>query len=332
MFRTRITELLGIQYPIIQGGMLWISTAELVAAVSEAGALGILSGLTFPSPQELEQEIKKTRSLTDKPFGVNVPLAPAIRVIDYPAYFQTIIKEKVKVVETAGMSPEPYMKALKGAGIKVMHKVTSVRHARAAERAGCDAVIIDGFECAGLPGEEDITSLTLIPLTVDALKIPVIAAGGFGDGRGLVAALALGAEAVLMGTRFMATRESPAHEKAKEWLVAATERDTIIAQRSLRNTARVARTAFSQKVVEMEKQGAKLEELASFISGQREKELVETGDMERGLLHCGQVVGQVRDIPTVKEVVDRTMAGAQEVVGRLSAQGLFQPWRWPALQ
>ena len=239
MFETRVTELFGIKYPIIQGGLLWLARAELVAAVCNAGGLGILSSFTFPTPGGLAEEIAKTKSLTDKPFGVNIPLVPMIRPVNIEEYFNVVIDGGVKVVETAGRSPEPFMERLKGAGVKVIHKVTAVRFARTAQRIGCDAVIIDGFECAGHPGEEDVTSLILIPLTTDAVDIPVIAAGGFGDGRGFVAALALGAEAVLMGTRFMATQECLVHPKVREWLLQATERDTMLVQRSLANSARV---------------------------------------------------------------------------------------------
>lgn len=328
MFKTRITELFDIEYPIIQGGMLWVSQPELVAAVSNAGGLGILSAFTFPSPEDLAVAIRKTRSLTDKPFGVNVPLLPALRPVNFDAYFDVIIEEGVKIVETAGRNPEPYMEKLKKAGIKVMHKCTAVRFARTVERVGCDAVIIDGFECAGHPGEEDVTSLILIPLTVDAVSIPVIAAGGFGDARGFVAALALGAEGVLMGTRFMATKESPIHPNVKELLVRASERDTMLVQRSLRNTARVLRNSIAEKVAEMERAGAQLEELAPLISGLKEKEVFETGDLEKGLIHCGEVVGLIRNIPTVKEVIDEIINGAKEIQRRLASEETFRPLRY----
>jgi nitronate monooxygenase len=330
MFTTRVTQLLGIKYPIIQGGMLWLSRAELVAAVSNAGGLGILSALTFPSPQELAEEIRKTRRLTDQPFGVNITLLPTLRPINIDAYIDAVIDEGVKVVETAGRSPEQYMEKFKKGGIKVMHKCTAVRFARTAERVGCDAVIIDGFECAGHPGEEDVTSLILIPLTADAIKIPVIAAGGFGDARGFIAALALGAEGVLMGTRFMATQESPVHPKVKEWLVKAAERDTMLVQRSLRNTERVLRNAVSEKVAEMEQRGAQLEELAPFLSGLRGRELLESGDLDKGLLACGQVVGLIRHIPTVKEVIDQIISDAIEIRRRLTSEALFEPLRYPS--
>ena len=329
MFKTRITELFGIKYPIIQGGMMWISRAELVAAVSNAGGLGIITAFTFPTPQELADEIKKTRGLTDKPFGVNVTLLPTLRPVDIDGYFNAVIDAGIKIVETAGRSPEAYMERLKAAGIKMIHKCTAVRFARTAQRIGCDAVSIDGFECAGHPGEEDVTSLVLIPLTVDAVEIPVIASGGFGDGRGLVAALALGAEAVNMGTRFMATKEAPGHPKVKEWLVQASERDTLLLLRSFRNTMRALKNPTSEKVLEIERQGADIHQLESLISGRVGRNLLETGDIENGLLIAGQVIGLVHDIPTVKELADRIIKEAEEVVSNIGAKGTFKPLRKP---
>ena len=329
MFKTRITELLGIEHPIVQGGMMWISRAELVAAVSNAGGLGIMTALTFPSPEELAAEIRKTRELTDKPFGVNITLIPTLKAVDYDSYVDVVLEAGIKVVETAGRSPESYMERLKAAGVKVIHKCTAVRFARTAERIGCDVISIDGFECAGHPGEEDVTSLILIPLTTDAVKIPVIASGGFGDGRGLVAALALGAEGINMGTRFMATQESPVHPKVKEWLVQASERDTLLVQRSLRNTARALRNPTAEKVSEMEKQGATLEELAPLISGTEGRKILETGVLDKGILSAGQVVGLVRDIPTVKQLIDGIIQEAKEVASHISAEGTFEPVRKP---
>ena len=328
--KTRITELFGVDYPIIQGGMMWVSRAELVAAVSNAGGLGILSALTFPSPEELAAEIKRTRELTDKTFGVNITLLPTLRPKDIDGYFDVVIKGGIKVVETAGRSPGPYMERLKVAGVKVIHKCTAVRFARKAERIGCDAVSIDGFECAGFPGEEDITSLILIPLTADTLEIPVVASGGFGDGRGLVAALALGAEGVNMGTRFTATQESPIHARVKEWLVQASERNTVLLLRSLRNTERILRNPAAEKVLEMEKQGATLEELAPFITGKEGEKLLETGDLDKGLLGVGQVVGLIHDIPTVKQLIDGIVHEAEEVISYLGAEGVFKPVRKPS--
>ena len=327
MFKTKITEMLGIKYPIIQGGMQWISRAELVSAVSNAGGLGILSALTFPSPEELAAEIKKTKSLTDKPFGVNLTILPTLRPINYDAYIDAISQGGVKIVETAGRSPEPYMERFKVEGIKVIHKCTAVRFAQTAQRVGCDVVSIDGFECAGHPGEEDMTSLILIPRTVDSVDIPVVASGGFGDGRGLVAALALGASAVNMGTRFLATQEAPAHPQLKEKLVQASERNTMLVQRSLRNTARVLRNAASEKVLDMEKRGATLEELAPLISGEKGLEVLETGEMDRGLVSFGQVVGLIHHIPTVKQLIEDIIHEAEEIMSRFSIEGVFQPLR-----
>ena len=318
MFKTKVTELFGIKYPIIQGGMQWVARAELSSAVSNAGGLGIITALTFPSPQELASEIKRMRELTDKPFGVNITLIPTLRPVNYDEYIDVIVREDVGIVETAGRNPEPYMSRLKSAGIKVIHKCTAVRFARKAEAMKCDAVSIDGFECAGHPGEEDVTSLVLIPLAVDTVTIPVVASGGFGDGRGLVAALALGAEGVNMGTRFMATQEAPVHPKVKEGLIRASERDTLLVMRSLRNTRRVLRNAVAEKVVEMEKSGATLEQMSSLLSGERGKEMLQGGELDRGLQAVGQAVGLVRDIPTVKELVDSIMNEAREIIqGRL---------------
>jgi nitronate monooxygenase len=330
MFRTKVTEMLDIEYPIIQGGMQWVACAELVSAVSNAGGLGILSALTFPSPKELAAEIRKTKELTDKPFGVNLTLLPTLRPVDYDAYIDAILQEEVKIVETAGRSPEPHMKRLKAAGVRVIHKCTAVRFARTAERIGCDVVSIDGFECAGHPGEEDVTSLILIPRTVDSVDIPVIASGGFGDGRGLVAALALGASAVNMGTRFLASQEAPVHPRVKQWLVQSSERDTMLVQRSLRNTGRVLRNATAEKVSEMEKEGATLEELAPLLSGQRGLEVYRTGELDRGLVPCGQVVGLIHHIPTVKQLMEDIVQEAEEVMSRLAGEAVFQPLRRPS--
>jgi NAD(P)H-dependent flavin oxidoreductase YrpB (nitropropane dioxygenase family) len=329
MFKTRITELFGIKYPITQGGMMWISRAELVSAVSNAGGLGIITAFTFPTPKELAAEIEKTRGLTDKPFGVNITLLPTLRPVDIHGYINTVIDSGIKIVETAGRSPEPYMERLKAAGVKVIHKCTAVRFARTAQRIGCDTVSIDGFECAGHPGEEDVTSLVLIPLTVDSVEIPVIASGGFADGRGLVAALAMGAEAVNMGTRFMATKEAPGHAKVKELLVTASERDTVLVLRSFRNTMRALRNPTSENVLELEKQGADIHQLESLISGRVGLKLLEAGDTDSGLLSVGQSVGLVHDIPTVKELIDRTIKEAEELVSKMTAGGMFKPLRKP---
>lgn len=329
MFKTRITELFNIEYPIIQGGMMWISRAELVSAVSNAGGLGIITAFTFSNTKDLAAEIQRTRDLTDMPFGVNITLMPTFRPVDIDGYIDTVIDSGVRIVETAGRSPEPYMERLKSAGVKVIHKCTAVRFARTAQRIGCDAVSIDGFECAGHPGEEDVTSLVLIPLTVDAVEIPVIASGGFGDGRGLVAALALGAEAVNMGTRFMATLEAPAHPRVKELLTKTSERDTVLLLRSFRNTMRMLRNPTADKVLELEGQGADIHQLEKLISGKAGLGLLESGDIDNGLISVGQIAGLIHDIPTVKEVVDRIVAEAQEVASNLACDGLFKPLRRP---
>ena len=327
MFKTKVTEMLNIEYPIVQGGMMWIARAELVSAVSNAGGLGILCGLTFPSPEELTAEIRKTKDLTDKPFGVNFTFLPTLHPVNYDALIDVVAEEGVKIVETAGRSPEPYMERLKKGGIKVIHKCTAVRFARTAQRIGCDFISIDGFECAGHPGEDDVTSLILIPRAIDSLDIPVIASGGFGDGRGLVAALALGASAVNMGTRFFATQESPAHPQVKEWLIRSSERDTMLIQRSLRNTERVLKNAVADKVLEMEKQGATLEQLAPLISGQQGLEVLKGGELDRGIVSSGQVVGLIQNIPTVKQLIEDIIHEAEEVMSRFNPKTVFEPLR-----
>lgn len=317
MFKTRITEMLGIEYPIIQGAMMWLSRAELVAAVSNAGGLGIIAALTFSTAEELQQEIKKTKSITDKPFAVNITLMPTVQPVNYEAYIDVAIEEGVNIIETAGRSPEPYMKQLRDAKVKVMHKVARVRDVKTAERLGVDAVTIVGFEAAGHPGMEDVTSLIHIPICVDAVKIPVIAGGGIGDARGFVAALALGAEGVVIGTRFMACKECPAHPKIKERLIQATEKDTLLIQRSINNPERVLKTDFSQGVLEMERKGATLEELLPMISGVRGKQALDEGDINRGAIVCGQAVGLIHDIPSAREIIEGIIGEAKLIVERL---------------
>ncbi len=316
MFETALTRELGIRYPIIQGGMMWISRKELVSAVSNAGGLGILSALTFDTPDALAEEIEQTRKMTDKPFGVNLTFLPTLKPVDYGVYVDVIVESGVKIVETAGRNPEKYMDKLKGAGIKVIHKCTSIRHAKKAQAIGCDYVSIDGFECAGHPGEDDVTSLILVPRAVDELDIPVIASGGFGDGRGLVAALSLGAQAVNMGTRFMMTEEAPIHPKVKEVLLKAKETDTILIERSLKNTMRVWRNELSEKIAEMERKGATLEELAPLLSGRRSFEYIMRGEPEKALVACGEVIGLIDSVPTVEEVIRSIIEQAKEVIER----------------
>jgi len=314
MFRTVLTERLNIQYPIIQGGMMWISKAELVSSVSNAGGLGIITALTFDTPEKLAAEIDKTKQMTDKPFGVNLTFLPTLRPINYDAYIDVIIEKGIKVIETAGRNPENYMQKFKDNGITVIHKCTSVRHALKAEKIGCDFVSIDGFECAGHPGEDDVTSLILIPRAKDELKIPIIASGGFADGRGLVAALALGAEGINLGTRFVGTVEAPVHENIKKRLLDAKETDTMLVERSLKNTVRVLRNAHAEKILEMEKNGATLQELAPLLSGLRGLKAIQTGETEDSLFACGQSVGLVYDIPTVNELISRIVKEAKEII------------------
>ena len=315
IFKTQVTEDFGIEHPIIQGGMMWVSQPELVAAVSEAGGLGVLTALTFETAEGLADAIARTRALTDRPFGVNLTFLPTLIPKDYGSLIDVIVDEGINIVETAGRNPEPYMERIKAGGAKVVHKCTSVRFAKKAESIGCDYVSIDGCECAGHPGEEDITSLVLIPATVDAINIPVIASGGFADARGLVAALALGAEAMNMGTRFVATQEAPAHEKVKQWYVDASETDTMYVMRSLRNTERVLRNEIAEKVVELEGQGAGIAELAPLVSGKNGLRVLKDGDTDVGLMTAGQSVGLVRDVPTVRELIDTIISEAQQIAG-----------------
>lgn len=315
MLKTKLTEMFGIEYPIIQGGLMWVARAELVSAVSNAGGIGFLTALTQPTPEELAFEIRRTREMTDKPFGVNLTFLPSLRAPDYPGYIDVCIEEGIKFIETAGRSPEQYMPQIKDAGIKVIHKCTSVRHALKAQKIGCDAVSIDGFECAGHPGEDDVTSLILIPATADALEIPIAASGGFGDGRGLVAALSLGAEAMNMGTRFCATQEAPLHDNVKQALVNASEIDTRLIMRTLRNTERVLNNDSVQKVLEIEAKGnATIEDIVPYVAGQVGKKMFEEGDMDSGVMSAGQVCGIIHDVPTCKELIDRIVAEAEQII------------------
>jgi nitronate monooxygenase len=318
VFKTRITELLGTRHPIVQGGMMWIASPEFVSAVSNSGALGVMTALTYETPKELAAAIEQTRELTTEPFAVNLTLLPTLVPKDYDSYVDCVVDSGVKIVETAGRNPEPYMEKLKGAGIKVIHKCTAVRFAKKAQAIGCDAVSIDGFECAGHPGEQDITSLILVPRTADEIDIPIVASGGFGDARGLVAALALGADAMNMGTRFVATREAPVHDNIKDWHVRATETDTGLVMRTLKNTERVLMNPIAEKVIELEGQGAPFEELAPLLSGKRGLKALKEGDIDEGLWSAGQVVGLIHDIPSIQELVDGIISGARDIVhGRL---------------
>jgi len=317
MFKTWVTEELGIEYPIIQGAMHWLARAELVAAVSNAGGLGIITAASFSSTEELREEIRKTKTLTDKPFAVNFTIMPTRRPIVWEDYFNAAIEEGVKIIETSGRSPEPHMEFLKSAKVKLLHKVARIRDALTAQRLGVDAVIVAGYESGGHPGIEDVGSMVLLPNAVDSLKIPVIAAGGFADGRGLVAALALGAEGVTMGTRFMASQECRIHPGIRELLLQSKVTDTIMLERSIKNASRVIKTDFSQKVLEIEEKGATLEELLPWLDGLRIKKSYASGDTNDSIIHCGQGVGLINEIPTVKEIIDGIISEAREVMGRL---------------
>ena len=314
--KTAITELFGIQHPIIQGGMHFVGFAELAAAVSNAGGLGIITGLTQKTPELLAKEIARCRDMTDKPFGVNLTFLPSFTAPPYPEYIAAIKEGGVSVVETAGRSPEQYMPALKAAGIKVIHKCTSVRHSLKAEKIGCDAVSVDGFECGGHPGEDDIPNMILLPRAADELKIPFVASGGMADARSLVAALSMGAAGMNMGTRFIATKEAPVHPNVKKALVAATELDTRLVMRALRNTERVLKNKGVDELLEIEREkGAslKIQDIHEQVAGVYPKVMIE-GDMEAGAWSCGMVVGLINDVPTVRELIDRIMADAEAII------------------
>jgi len=318
--KTAITELFGIEHPIIQGGMHFVGFAELAAAVSNAGGLGIITGLTQKTPELLAKEIARCRDMTDKPFGVNLTFLPTFAAPPYPEYIAAIVEGGIKAVETAGRSPEQYMPALKAAGIKVIHKCTSVRHSLKAERIGCDAVSVDGFECGGHPGEDDIPNMILLPRAAEELKIPFVASGGMADGRSLVAALSLGAAGMNMGTRFIATREAPVHQNVKDALVAATELDTRLIMRALRNTERVLKNANVDRLLEIEREkGVKLtiDDIHDQVAGVYPKIMLD-GQMDAGAWSCGMVAGLIHDIPTCKELIDRIMGEAEQIIrGRL---------------
>ncbi len=319
--KTRITEMLGIEYPIVQGGMMWVGRAEMAAAVSNAGGLGMLTALTQPSPDALRAEIERCRSMTDKPFGVNLTILPSVNPPPYAEYRKAIIEMGIKVVETAGHNPGEHVEDFKNHGIIVLHKCTAVRHALSAERMGADIISIDGFECAGHPGEEDIPGLILIPAAADKVKIPMLASGGIGDGRGLVAALALGAEGINMGTRFCATVEAPIHDNIKQLLVKHDERDTNLIFRSLRNTGRVAKTGRSSEVVSILKNPeATFADVSHLVKGADGRVALETGDVDAGLVWAGQVQGLIHDIPTCAELIQRIVKDANDIIsGRLPA-------------
>jgi len=322
--KNRITELFGIQHPIIQGGMHFVGFAELAAAVSNAGGLGTITGLTQRTPADLANEIAKCRELTDKPFAVNLTFLPTVKSPDYPGYIEAIIKGGVKIVETAGRSPQEYMPALKEAGIKVIHKCTSLRHALKAQSIGCDAVSVDGFECGGHPGEDDIPNMILLPRAADELEIPFVASGGMADGRSLVAALALGAEGMNMGTRFIATQEAPVHENVKQAIVAASELDTRLVMRPLRNTERVLNNSAVERILEKEARLGKdltFNDIIDEVAGVYPR-IMKDGEMELGAWSCGMVAGLIHDVPTCQQLIDNIMAEAEQIIRKRLASML----------
>jgi NADH:quinone reductase (non-electrogenic) len=318
--QTRITKLFGIQHPIIQGGMHYVGFAELAAAVSNAGGLGIITGLTQKTPEDLAREIAKCNDMTDKPFGVNLTFLPSFASPPYPEYIDAIIQGGVRIVETAGRSPEKYLPQMKEAGIKVIHKCTSVRHSLKAERIGCDAVSVDGFECGGHPGEDDIPNMILLPRAAQELKVPFVASGGIGNAQQLVASLALGADGINMGTRFIATKEAPVHQNVKDAIIAATELDTALVMRPLRNTERVLKNSATEKVLAIEREkgaNTQIEDIMELVGGVYPKVMTE-GDMEAGVWSCGMVAGLIDDNPTCQELIDRIMGEAEDIIkGRL---------------
>ena len=321
MLKTRITDLFGIEHPVIQGGMQWVGYAELVSAVSNAGALGILTALTQPTPEDLTKEIARTREMTDKPFGVNLTVLPTINPPPYEEYAQAIVGSGVKIVETAGRSPEPFMELFKEYDVKVIHKCTSVRHALKAQSVGVSAITIDGFECAGHPGEDDIPSLVLLPQASEALDVPVAGCGGFSDAKSLVAALALGGEAIVMGTRFMATKEAGIHQNVKDKMTEADELSTNLMFRTMHNTARVFKNSISDQVVEIESSGsATFEDVKDLVAGQRGRVVFEEGDLEHGIWSAGISVARVKDVPSCQEMVSRLVSDAEKIIdGRLQS-------------
>ena len=316
--KTKITEMFGIEHPIIQGGMHFVGFAELAAAVSNAGGLGLITGLTQRTPELLANEIRRCRAMTNKPFGVNLTFLPIVNSPDYPGYIRAIIDGGVKAVETAGNNPQKWMPMLHEAGIKVIHKCTSVRHALKAEAIGCDAVSVDGFECGGHPGEDDVPNFILLPCAADSLKIPFVASGGMADGRSLVAALALGADGMNMGTRFIATKEAPVHENVKQAIVAASELDTRLVMRPLRNTERVLHNAATDRLLAKEAalgHNLKFDDILDEVAGVYPR-IMQQGEMEAGVWSCGMVAGLIHDVPSVKELIDRIMTEADSIIRR----------------
>ncbi len=316
MIKTKITQMFGIQHPIIQGGMHYVGFAEMASAVANAGGLGIITGLTQKTPEDLAKEIAKCHEMTDKPFGVNLTFLPGFQEPDYPGYIQAIVEGGIKIVETAGRSPEAYMPDLKGAGIKVIHKCTSVRHSLKAEKIGCDAVSVDGFECGGHPGEDDIPNMILLPRAAEELSIPFVASGGMGNGQQLAAALSMGADGINMGTRFIATKEAPVHQNVKDALVAASELDTELIMRPLRNTERVLSNAAVSSILEKEKElgdNIQITDILDEVAGVYPK-IMQEGTMEAGAWSCGMVAGLIHDVPTCSELVERIVSDAEEII------------------
>jgi nitronate monooxygenase len=317
--KTKVTEMLGIQYPIIQGGMQWVGYAELASAVSNAGGLGILTALTQPTPEDLRKEIARCREMTDKPFGVNLTILPTLVPRPYDEYIDAVMSSGIEIVETAGNNPKPFLPKFKAAGVKVIHKCTSVRHGLSAEKAGVDCISMDGFECAGHPGEDDIPNLVLLPAAARVIKIPMLASGGFADARGLVAALALGCDGMNMGTRFMATKEAPIHQKVKEAIVAGDERSTALILRSLRNTSRVFGNSVAKQAIAMEREGLGIAEIGPVVAGSRGRVVYETGDLEHGIWSAGTSMGLIHDIPSCRQLVERIVEEAEAIIrGRLA--------------
>lgn len=315
--KTRITELLGIRYPIVQGGMQNVGYAELAAAVSNAGGLGIITGLTQPTPEDLEREIRRCREMTDQPFGVNLTILPTIKPVPYEEYARVICESGVKIVETAGRNPEPFMPLFREHGVKVVHKCTSVRHALKAESLGVAAVSVDGFECAGHPGEDDIPNLVLLPAAAAKLKIPMLASGGIGTGAQMAACLALGADGINMGTRFMATKEAPIHDNIKRAIVEASELDTALVYRPLRNTARVYRNAVAKKVNEIEREQGKdlqFEMIRDLVAGTKGKVALTEGDIDYGIWTSGMVQGLIDSIPSCEELIQQIVRDCERVI------------------
>jgi NAD(P)H-dependent flavin oxidoreductase YrpB (nitropropane dioxygenase family) len=318
--KTRITELFGIEHPIIQGGMHYVGYAELASAVSEAGGLGIITALTQPTPDDLAKEIARCHEMTDKPFGVNLTFLPAFTAPPYPEYIDAIIEGGVKIVETAGRNPAEHLPRLRQAGVKIIHKCTSVRHSLKAQSIGCDAVSVDGFECGGHPGEDDIPNMILLPRAAEELSIPFVASGGLANGRSLVASLAMGADGINMGTRFIATKEAPVHENVKQTLVAATELDTRLIMRPIRNTERVLSNAAVEEVLRIEREKAaagqtvEIEDIRHLVAGSEYRKVLQEGQMDAGAWSCGMVAGLIHDVPTCKELIDGIMAEAEALI------------------